>query len=512
MLRSNSLPSTCALIAFGSVTVATILRALIYIVFHEQIPYTPFYPAVMLTALCCGLAWGLVSTMLSALAASFWLAPLGRPLITEVNDLTGMALFLVVCGLISWLAARVREHHRDLETAAVERERLLVAEQAARKEADRANRAKDDFLAAATHELRTPLTSILGWIQLLRLHALSHEEVESAMKSIERSARVQTQLVSDLLDLSRFRMGKLRLDMHAICISRVVQSAVHTVLPSAQAKGIEIEFPSGHSVGPILADPDRLHQLVWNLLSNAIKFTPSGGTIRVTVADRGEHAELVVADSGEGIEAAFLPRVFDRFQQEDSRLHRGGLGLGLAIAKELVELHGGTIRASSSGKGRGAEFTVILPKIRVRAVAGHFDKEYSFTVSPITLTLAGKRVLIVDDDADARSLVENLLQRHGAETIAVRSVDDAEEFVMSSQVDVLISDLGMPEIDGIEFIKHIRATEFPQAEPIPAIALTAYTSEQDQIRALESGYQVHLGKPVEPSELVDAVAELAQGR
>jgi signal transduction histidine kinase/ActR/RegA family two-component response regulator len=509
MLRTNFMQSSCALIAVGSVAVATILRAVIYIIFHEQIPYTPFYPAVMLTALCCGLTWGLISTTLSALAASFWLAPLGRPLITEMNDLTGMALFLLVCGLLSWLAARVREHRQELELAAAERERLLVAEQAARQQAEHANRAKDDFLAAVTHELRTPLSSILGWVQLMRQHDLPQDEVETAMESIEQSARIQTQLITDLLDLSRVRMGKLRLDMHAVCISDVVESAAQTVLPTAQAKGIEMCLPSGQSVGPVLADTDRLHQVVWNLLSNAIKFTPSDGTICITVADKGEHVELVVADSGEGIDDAFLQMVFDRFQQEESGLHKGGLGLGLAIAKELVELHGGTIRASSSGKGRGAEFTVVLPKVRVPAILQQFENEYVVSPRPLTDTLEGKRILIVDDDADARFVIEKVLRRHGADTIAVDSADEATKLVKSLRVDVLVSDLGMPDVDGIELIRRIRDSDPPQNEPIPAIALTAYTSEQDQLWALASGFQIHLGKPVEPSQLVDAVAELA---
>jgi CheY-like chemotaxis protein/anti-sigma regulatory factor (Ser/Thr protein kinase) len=304
-------------------------------------------------------------------------------------------------------------------------------------------------------------------------------------------------------------MGKLRLDMHAVCISDVVESAAQTVLPTAQANGIEMCLPSGPSVGPVLADTDRLHQVVWNLLSNAIKSTPSGGTICITVADKGEHVELVVADSGEGIDDTFLPMVFDRFQQEESGLHKGGLGLGLAVAKQLVELHGGTIRASSSSKGRGAEFTIVLPKLRVPAVLHQFENEYVISPRPFTDTLDGKRILVVDDDADARSLIENVLRRHGAETIAVDSAEEATELVKSLHVDVLVSDLGMPEVDGIELIRRIRDSDFVQDEPIPAIALTAYTSEEDKLWALASGFQIHLGKPVEPSQLVGAVAELA---
>jgi signal transduction histidine kinase/ActR/RegA family two-component response regulator len=512
MLRNSFPPSGCALIALGSVASATIFRALIYIVFHEQIPYTPFYPAVVLTALCCGLPWGLIATVSSALAASFWLAPLGRPLITEINDLTGMALFILVCGLISWLAARVREERRGLELAAAERQRLLVAEQAAREEAERANRAKDDFLAAVTHELRNPLSSIVGWVQLLRRHALPQEEVETAIESIERSASVQTQLITDLLDLSRVGMGKLRLDMHPVSVSDLVRSAVQIVLPTSQAKGIEWDAHIRHSVGPVLGDHDRLHQIVWNLLSNAIKFTPSGGTIRLVVADKGGYAELVVADTGEGIDHSFLPKVFDRFQQEENGPRKGGLGLGLAITKELVELHGGRIEASSKGKGCGAEFTVMLPKLRVPAIVGDADIRVPTAPSARADTLVGKRVLIVDDDADARSLIEKVLRWHGAETIVASSAKEAEELVKSRPVDVLISDLGMPEEDGIELIQQIRTQGFGPEVQIPAIALTAYTSEEDELWALASGFQIHLGKPVEPAQLVDAIAELAEVR
>jgi signal transduction histidine kinase len=364
MLRTDFLQPGSAAIAFGSVATATILRTFIDVVLDEQIPYTPFYPAVMLTALCCGLSWGLAATVLSGIAASFWLAPLGRPLITEANDLTGMGLFLVVCLLIVWLAARVRGHRQDAEQAAEERQESLVREQAARAEAERANRAKDDFLAAVSHELRTPLNSIFGWVQLLREEGMSDEESALALESIERSAKVQTQLISDLMELSRIRMGKLRIETQPVFISDLLQSAVQTVLPAAMAKGIEVCAPHTPSIGAVLADPTRLHQVVWNLLSNAIKFTPPGGRIRAVVAEVGNHAELTITDTGEGIDPSFLPIVFDRFQQESTKRHHGGLGLGLSIVKELVELHGGRIEASSGGKGLGSQFKIMLPKLR----------------------------------------------------------------------------------------------------------------------------------------------------
>jgi signal transduction histidine kinase len=508
MLRTNFMNPSCAVIAFGSVAIATVLRAFIYVLFNEQIPYTPFYPAVMITALCCGMSWGLVSTVLSAVAASFWLTPLGRPLIAEPNDLTGMVLFLLVCILIVWLAARVRGHRKEAEQAAEEREQLFIREQAARKEAERANRAKDDFLGAVSHELRTPLQSIFGWVQLLRQHGMSAEETELAMESIERSARVQTQLISDLMELSQIRMGKLRIQVEPVCLSAIVRSAIQTVLPGAKAKGIDIIAPERPSVGPVLADPNRLHQIVWNLLSNAIKFTPSGGAVRALVNDKGAHVEVKVIDSGEGIDASFLPLVFDRFQQEATKRHQGSLGLGLSIVKELVELHGGRIEASSGGKGLGSEFKMTLPKLRVPAVAREEINELSSRSSVTSCALAGKRILIVDDDDEARSLVESVLRREGAETTSAPSAAKAHELLRSQKPDVLISDLGMPDIDGFEFMKSVK---FPDRtlKTVPAVALSAYTSESDQLRALESGFHVHLGKPVEPQRLVDTVVGLA---
>ena len=510
MLRTDFMKPSCAAIAFGSVAVATVLRALIYILLNEQVPYSTFYPAVMLTALCCGLWWGLASTILSALAASFWLTPMGRPLITEPNDLTGIGLFLLVCVLVVWLAARVRADRKEAEQAAEEREQLLIREQLARKEAERANRAKDNFLAAVSHELRTPLQSILGWVQLLRQHEMNSEETELAMESIERSARVQTQLISDLMDLSQMRMGKLRIEVQPVCLSATVHSAIQTVVPAAKAKGIKIETAERPSVGPVLADPNRVHQIVWNLLSNAIKFTPSGGTIRAIVTDRGDHAELIVNDSGEGIDACFLPLVFDRFEQAASKRNQGGLGLGLSIVKELVELHGGRVEASSKGKGMGSEFKVTLPKLKVPAVVVEELSQASSQPSGTRHVLSGKRILVVDDDLEARALVEFVLRQEGAETMSAASAAQAHELLKSLQPDVLISDLGMPDIDGFEFIKTVSSRR-AKSRPIPAVALTAYTSDVDRSRAIESGFQLHLGKPVEARELIDSVAGLTKG-
>jgi signal transduction histidine kinase len=350
-----------ALVAIGSIVIATLLRAAIHVVLNEPIQYTTFYLAVMVTALYAGLYWGLASTLLAAAAATFSVPSLGQTFIPEPSDFAELSLFLVTSTLIVWMSHRMREHRHQAEAAAEERHRLLVAEQAARREADRLNHAKDDFLAAVSHELRTPLQSILGWTQMLREFNLDAEESELATASIERSVRVQSQLINDLLDLSRVVMGKLRLDPRPLVLADVVQAAVQTVYPAAQAKHVHVEVECD-GPGPVFGDADRLQQVVWNLLSNAIKFTPAGGTVRVAVSQDGESVMLSVSDTGEGIDAESLPHVFERFHQAENGRRRDGLGLGLAIVKELVELHGGTIRVQSAGKGQGATFRATLPK------------------------------------------------------------------------------------------------------------------------------------------------------
>ena len=499
-----------AIIAVGSVASATVIRAIIHAVLNEQIPYSTFYPAVMLTALSGGLYWGLLAIVLSAIAASFWLTPFWRPLISEPNDLVGMGMFLLVCALIVWLSNRVREHRREIERAAEQLQESLAREQAARKEAELANRSKDDFLATVSHELRTPLNSIFGWVQLIRQQRLTEKEVERAMESIERSARIQTQLVNDLLDLGRMGMGKVRLAVKPVSIAQIASAAAQIVLPAAKCKNVDVAVSTEESAGFVLGDPDRLHQIAWNLLSNSIKFTPSGGTVRVFAVDKDDHVELVVADNGEGIEPSLLPKVFDRFQQAKNARCKGGLGLGLAIVKELVELHGGSIDVSSGGKGHGARFTVTLPRHRAPVLVTTSGPGSSATPEArLVNALEGKQVLIVDDDSEARSLVQKMLRSHGAETISVGSAREAEEMLTRHHPHVLISDLAMPEKDGFELIQSIRYSE-PATRSIPAVALSACTSDDDRSRAINSGFHVHLGKPVEPFELLETVIELVK--
>jgi signal transduction histidine kinase/CheY-like chemotaxis protein len=498
----------CAAITLGSIVLATMLRDVIHIVFNEQITYATFYPAVMLTALSCGVAWGLTATALSAVASTIWLTPVGRLTIEEWTDFTGMALFLIVCLLIVWLAERVHQHNDELARAAEQLHESFMREQEARKVAEDANRAKDDFLALVTHELRTPLNSIFGWTQLLQRDALDDNERQLAMESIERSVRAQTQLINDLLDFSRIRTGSVPLDMQPLCASEVARSAIQTLLPTASTKGVRLLGPPARLGGPILADADRLQQVVCNLLTNAIKFTPSGGTVSASIQEDHESVHISVADTGEGIDAQFLPKIFDRFTQLKSGRRKGGLGLGLAIVREIIDLHGGSVCAESDGPGHGTKLTVSLPKLRVPSVA--LPKCALATDACVipTRALAGKRVLIIDDDDDSTVLVEHVLREFGAETTSAHSAQEAGPLLNAHRPHVVISDLAMPGGDGFELIESLRRNE-SQPNLIPAISLSAFASEPDRERSLASGFQTHLGKPVGPQQLVEAVAELA---
>ena len=509
-MPANEFSNTkCALIAFGSVLVAALVRAWIHY-FAEEVPYTLFYPAVMVTALCCGLYWGLAATGLSGVASLFWLEPEGSlQLELETGDPARMVMFLLVCGLVVWLADRVHRHRREAERSAEERQLLLVREQAARKEAERANRAKDEFLATVTHELRTPLQSILGWTQLLQLKGLDGREAEIALGSIERSVKVQSQLINDLLDLSRIVMGKLRLDTRIVYLSEPLTAALETVGPAAKAKNIRLLADESGDDAVVLGDPDRLHQVVWNLLSNAIKFTAPQGTIRASVRREGRSVHLTIADSGEGIESAFLPKVFERFHQTKSGHRKGGLGLGLAIVKELVELHGGTVSAFSEGRGRGTAFTVSLPAHRVPAIANEASLPARPVIGSISQPLTGRRVLVVEDDAEAADIIHQVLERHGAEVIPASTAEEAALLLQRERPDVLLSDLGLPGEDGLQLVRQLRGQSEEDLARIPAVALTGRTREVDQFLAIESGFQVHLGKPVTSGKLVSTLAELS---
>jgi PAS domain S-box-containing protein len=401
-----------------------------------------------------------------------------------------------------------------------EREHLLQSEQAARIEAERASRMKDEFLATLSHEIRTPLNAILGWATVLRSARLTAAESAEGLEVIDRNARVQAQIIDDLLDMSRIVSGKLRLDVQRIDLADVIRAAAETVAPAAGAKDIRVQLVLDPLAGPISGDPHRLQQVLWNLLSNAIKFTPRGGRVQVLLERVNSHVEVSVVDSGDGIDPQFLPHVFDRFRQADATTTRrhGGLGLGLAIVKQLVELHGGTIRAKSPGSGQGATFVVSLPLLIVHPELEPVPSRRHPTAATVPVpmeswvSIAGVRVLVVDDEPDARALLRRLLEECDAVVATAASAAEALAALQSERPDVLVSDIGMPDVDGFTLIRRVRALPDERGGRTPAIALTAYARAEDRVKAVVSGFQHHLSKPVEPMELIAVVASLVERR
>jgi signal transduction histidine kinase len=402
--------------------------------------------------------------------------------------------------------------HRSEE----ERRLLLQREQRAREEAQAANRAKDEFLATLSHELRTPLNAILGWSRLLVGGNLDAGTARRAIEIIDRNTRLQAQLIEDLLDISRIITGKLRLNVQQIDPIHVVEAAVDSVKPAAEAKDIRLQIVLDPQAGPIMGDPDRLQQICWNLLSNALKFTPKKGRIQVILERIDSSVELTVADSGAGIAPEFLPYVFERFRQQDTSITRrfGGLGLGLSIVKSLAELHGGSVRVQSEGEGRGATFVVRLPRALVKAAPT--DRPFSSASLPTVGSadcppgIEGLRVVIVDDEPDALEMLVVMLEQCGAKVKAVHTAAEGFEAVQSIRPDVLISDIGMPDEDGYRLIQRVRELPPSAGGRTPAIALTAFARAEDRTRALRVGFQTHVVKPVEPAELLAVVASLME--
>jgi CheY-like chemotaxis protein len=386
-----------------------------------------------------------------------------------------------------------------------------------RSEAERMSALKDEFLTTLSHELRTPLGAILGWAQILRHGRRGRTDIDKGLETIERNARVQAQLIEDLLDMGRISSGKVRLDAVPVDLADVVEAAIDTVRPAAQAKGIRVEAMLDPHAGPVSGDPNRLQQIVWNLLSNAIKFTNRQGKVLVALARVGSHVEISVADTGSGIRPEFLAHVFERFRQADGSTTRsyGGLGLGLSIVKSLVELHGGTVEAQSPGIGLGATFTVRLPCLAVQQDAtGPSGSDVDSARIGLRhfrpINLGGLAVMVVDDDADARAMVRRVLEDCDARVLSAASPDEALALLRRERLDVLVSDIGMPGVDGYAFLRRVRSLGAGGGD-IPAVALTAFARPEDRVKALEAGYQQYLCKPVDPSELASAVA-LAAGR
>ena len=520
-----------------AVALAAAIRVALNPLLETRGPFVLMFLAVAVAGWYGGLGPGLLATILSAaLALWLFLDPAYTLQTLPFSYVVFTALFIIGGTVISVLSESMHRARNKAELSAEElrlevlqRERIadelkqsVEREKSALIESEIAHRAKDEFLATVSHELRTPLNSMLGWAQMLQTGRLSAEDQSNAYETIERNAKHQAQLIEDVLDVSRIITGRVRLDVRPIEPITVVEHAIEIVRPTADAKGVSLQTELDPKAGPISGDDSRLQQVVWNLLSNAIKFTPRGGRIQIRLERVESHIEIVVNDTGQGIEPAFLPFAFDRFRQEvgtSARLH-GGLGLGLAIVRHLVELHGGSVKAESKGKGKGSIFTVKLP-IMATALSSEYSAdlvsehlraagrgEPVFDFDPV---LSGIRVLIAEDEPDARELLQIVLSECGAEVKACPSATECFEELLRWKPDVLVSDVGMPGEDGYSLIARIRKLPADQGGRIPAMALTAYARVEDRVKALSAGFQTHAPKPVEPRELVAAVASLAKG-
>lgn len=403
----------------------------------------------------------------------------------------------------------------ERKAAEAERDRLLASERAARAEAELASRLKDDFLATLSHELRTPLQAISGWAQLMRGGKLPDVDMRHAVEVINRNAAAQHQLIEDLLDMSRIISGKVRLDVQQVDLAGVVSAAVQSTLPTAQTKGVQLEQILDPLTGLVSGDPNRLQQVVWNLLTNAVKFTPKGGRVQVTLERVNSHLEITVSDTGIGIQPEFLPHVFDRFRQADAGTARryGGLGLGLSIVKQLVEMHNGQVRAKSAGTGKGSAFIITLPLVPVSAekpTQSHpkteLQPENDTTALP---DLGGLLVLVVDDEPDSRDLIHRVLERAGARVITAGSAAEGLSTVLRERPGLIVSDIGMPVEDGYAFIQKVRALEGDLSKT-PAVAVTAFARSEDRRRVVRAGFQSHIAKPMDASELIEIVGSLAK--
>ncbi len=412
----------------------------------------------------------------------------------------------------------VRAERKTASAAAHEQDQELDDERTRRTESERVGRIKDEFLANLSHEIRTPLNAILGWSQILQPGQTPEAEMIEGLEIITRNARTQAKLIDDLLDMSRIISGKMRLDVQRVDLPAVIEAAIEAVNPAILAKDLRLQKVIDPIAGPVTGDPSRLQQIVWNLLSNAIKFTPRGGNVQVVVERSNSHVELSVSDTGRGIAAEFLPHVFERFSQADNSATKQytGLGLGLAIVKSLSELHGGSVRVKSSGADKGTTFIVSLPisvvhtldksENRQRATTG---KHESFVANP---SLNGLKVMVVDDDADAIGLVKRVMEECGATVQACRSAGECLTCLSQMMPDVLITDIGMPEMDGYTLIEKVRALAPELGGLTPAVALTAFAGSQDRRHAMMAGFDIHVAKPVEPGELVAVVSRLAARR
>jgi signal transduction histidine kinase/ActR/RegA family two-component response regulator len=509
---------------FGAYTAIPLVIAFFVIRRKQDVPFPRIFWLFVIFIFACGtthlieaiIFWqpvyrfaGLVK-LLTAIAS--WLTVIALvKIVPQALHLPGLAT------LNAELKTEIEERKRTelaLRESEVERETLLNSEREARLTAEQANRRTDEFLSVVSHELRTPLSAILGYSQLLRSNMIEPGEMSDAFAIIERNCHAQVQIIDDLLDMSRIISGKLRLNVQSMSLTKVIEAALETVQPAANAKGVRITKMLDPKAGFIVGDFDRLQQVIWNLVSNAVKFTPKGGGVQVSLERVSSHLEIAVADTGCGISPEFLPHVFERFRQsEDSTTRRhGGLGLGLSIVKQIVELHGGYVRAQSKGENKGATFIVSLPLQITHVEDSEKSRRPAFesnaSIRMETPSLRGLTILAVDDEKDIANMLRLFLQQHGAVALAVCSARDALELLETVQPDVIISDIGMPGTDGYQLIRAIRARSAEQGGTIPAIALTAFARPEDRKKALLAGFQNHLSKPINHEELLVIISML----
>jgi signal transduction histidine kinase/ActR/RegA family two-component response regulator len=411
---------------------------------------------------------------------------------------------------------RFTEHHERLAVGVASWAAVALENARMFGMVQEASRLKDEFLASLSHELRTPLNAVLGYARMLRAGIVNPEKQARAVETIERNATSLTQIVEDVLDISRIISGKIRLNVQPVDFPKVVTNAVEVVTPAADAKGVRIETVLDPHAGPVSGDPERLQQVLWNLLSNAVKFTRRGGKVQVRLGRVNSHVEVSVSDTGIGIAPEFLPHVFERFRQADAGIarERGGLGLGLSIARQLAEMHGGTVEAASGGLGQGSTFTLKVPVMIVHPIVDEAERVHPRgpgSSQPIPFgDLRGVHVMAVDDDPDAVTLVAELLEAAGARVSTAASAEEALRIMDDEPPQVLVTDLGMPRVDGFQLIERVRGHHNPLVRRLPAAALTAYARSDDRVKALRAGFQIHLAKPIDPAELVTAIAALAQ--
>ena len=515
-------------IAVASVLIAGVITNAVPLL-RDRLTFFLFWPLTFALSWFGGTGPALMATALSALVVIYILPPAYSLAVDREGLQLTVGSFWIMGTMVAFVArwreravAEARRERQIAESALAQAERdRRTAEAAvadahkAREAAEAANRAKDSFLATISHELRTPLSPILTWTRMLREHRLDAEKTARAIEIIERNADLQATLIEDLLDVSRIVAGKLTLEVRPVVLADVVEHAIETVRPAAEAKNIRLQVVLDTSLAPIPADPDRLQQVFWNLLSNAVKFTPRDGRVHVVLERVNSHVEIAVSDTGQGIPADQIPHLFERFWQADTSSTRTnpGLGLGLGIVRHLVELHGGTVVAESPGQGEGSTFTVKLPVVPVTRTAGELVRRHPIARPdggrlPISARLDGIKVLVVDDEPDTNEVVRTLLDQCGAEVRTAGSAAHALKKLEHWTPHVVVTDIGMPEDDGFALIKAVREKPGP-AGRLPMVALTAYAGVDDRVRLLDAGFQLHIAKPADPGELTAAIASLA---